>query len=138
MATVPVMRQTQQPGWSTYLIPEVCESDDWHLTGEYINAHEVFSTRQEAHGRAAELEALGLAGVPVQERPQQKPKQQKCAYGAGKRKKALKSKAVKKEKPDTPAASEDHTAPEMCKDQGKEQPEHAQHAEQAEQASLEL
>ena len=73
------------------------------------------------------------------EQPQQKHKQKKHAYGAGKRKKALKSKAVKRQrKPDTAAASEDHNARDMCKDQGKEQPEQAQHAERAEQASLEL
>ena len=42
------------------------KSDDRHLTGEYITAREVFSTRQEADGRVAELEALGLAGVPVE------------------------------------------------------------------------
>ena len=111
-------------------MPKVRKSDDWHSTGEYISAHEEFSTRQEADGRVAELEALGLAGVPVQEQPQQRPKQKKSAYGAGKRKKSLKSKAVKKQKKPAPeAASEDPTAPNMCKDQGKEQPEQAQHAE---------
>ena len=53
--------------------------------------------------------------------------------------KALKIKAVKKQrKPDIAAASEDHTAPDMCKDKKKEQPKQAQHAQQAEQASLEL
>ena len=120
-------------------MPEVRECDDWHSTGEYISAREVFSTRQEADGRVAELEALGPASVPVQEQPQQKPKQKKRAYGAGKRKKALKSKAVKgQKKPDTAAASEDHRAQDMCKDQGKEQPAQAQDAEQAEQATLEL
>ena len=77
--------------------------------------------------------------MSVQEQLQQKPKQQKRAYGAGKRKEALKSKAVKRQKkPDIAAGSEDETAPDMCKYQGKEQPEQAQHAEQAEQASLEL
>ena len=75
----------------------------------------------------------------LRDRPHQKPKQKKRANGAGKRKKALQSRAVKKQKkPDTAAASEDHTAPDMCKHQGKEQPDQAQHAEQAEQASLEL
>ena len=130
MVPVPVRRQSRQAGSSTYWMPEIRESDDWHSTGEYISAREVFSARQEVDGRVAELEAVGLASVPVQEQPQHKPKQKKRAYGAGKRKKALKGKAVKKQKkPDTAAASEDHTAPDMCKDQGKEQPEQAQHAE---------
>ena len=118
-------------------MPEVRKSDDWHLTGEYIGAREVFSTRQEADGGVVELEALGLAGVPVQEQPQQKSKQKKRVYGAGKRKKALKSNTVKKQnKPHTAAASEDHSAPDMCKDQGKEQPQQARDAEQSELASL--
>ena len=139
MVRVPVRRQSLQPGWSTYSMREVCESDNCHSTGEYISARAVFSTRQEAEGHVADLEALGLAGVSVQEQLQQKPKQKKRAYGAGKRKKALKSKAVKKQKrPDTAAALEDHTAPGMCKDQGKKQPDQAQRTEQSEQASLEL
>ena len=117
----------------------MCNSDDWHWTGEYICAPEVFSTIHEADASVAELEALGLAGVPVQEQPQQKPKKKKRASGASKRKKALKCKTLKKQKkPDAAAASEDHTSPDMCKDQGKEQPEQAHHTEQAEQASLEL
>ena len=78
-----------------------------------------------------EFEALGPAGVTLQ--------QKKRAYGASKRKKLLKSKAVKRQKePDTAAVSQDHNAPDMCKDQGKEHAEEAQHAEQAEQASLEV
>ena len=77
--------------------------------------------------------------MPVQKQPRQKPKQKQPAYGAGRRKKALKGKAVKRQtKPDTAAASEDHTAPDMCKDKGREQQDQAQHAEQAQQASLEL
>ena len=119
-------------------MPEVRESDEWHSTGEYISAGEEFSTRKEANRRVADLEALVLAGVPVQEQLQQKPKQKKRACGARKRKKALKIMAVKKQKkPDTAAASEDPTASDMCKDQGKEQLGQAQHAAQAQQASLE-
>ena len=139
MVPVPVRTQSRQQCWSTYWMPEIRESDDSHLTGEYISARDVFSTRQEAEGRVAELEALGLAGVPLQKQPQQQPKQKKRAYGGSKRKKPLKGKAVMREKkPDTAAASKDHTAPHICKDQRKRQPEQAQHAEQAEQASSEL
>ena len=83
-------------------MPEVRDSDDWHSTVEYFSASEVFSTRQGADGRVAELAALRLAGVPVQEQPQQKPKQKKRAYGAGKRKKALNSKAVRGRRSLTP------------------------------------
>ena len=102
-------------------MPEVRKSEDWHSTGEYIGALEVSSTRQEADAHVAEPKVRGLAGVPVQEQPQQKPKQKKRASGAGMRGKALKGKASKKQKkPDTVAELEDHTAPDMCKDQGKE------------------
>ena len=120
-------------------MPEVRESDYWHSTREYISAREVFSTGLEADGRVAELEALGLAGVPVKEEPVQKLKQKERAYGGGKRKQALKGKCLKKQKkPGTADALEDHTAPYMCKLQGKEPPEHAQQAEQQLQALLEL
>ena len=99
MAPVPLGRQSRQQSWR----PEVRESDDWHSTGEYVSAIEVFSTRQEADRRVAELEAL--PGMPVEEQTQQKPKQKNRAYGACKRKKALKSKAVKRQKkPDLAAA----------------------------------
>ena len=83
MVLVPVRRHSRQPGWSTYVMPRVRESNDWHSTGEYITAREVFSTRQEADGRVVQREALELAAVPVQDQPQQKPKQKKHAYGAG-------------------------------------------------------
>ena len=65
MVLVPVRRQSRQQGWSTYQMPEVCGSYNWHSTGDDISAREVFSTRQEVDGRFVELEALGLAGVPV-------------------------------------------------------------------------
>ena len=95
-------------------MPEVRKSDDWHSTGEYISAREVFSTRQEADGRVAELQALRLAGVPVQEQPQQKPKQKKCAYGAGKRRKGLKGKAFKKQKKPSPRLGWSTTLHQTC------------------------
>ena len=81
MVPVPVRRHTRQPGCSGYWMPEVRESDDWHAIGEYISGRAVFSKRKEADGHIAELEALGLAGVPVQEQPEQQPKQKKRAYG---------------------------------------------------------